>query len=101
MLTNNLLDIKMRNKNRRYSFMAKGKSGQALGTRASFHGAQAKGVRRSFYGGNFMHKRKSNVDQKSQIDEDEDNSIGTDYSDDDNKDLEYRQRNKNLYKTLK
>ena len=33
--------------------------------------------------------------------DDENNSIGTDYSDDDMKDIEYHQRNKELYKILK
>mmetsp|Transcript_19216 Transcript_19216/g.18878 ORF Transcript_19216/g.18878 Transcript_19216/m.18878 type:complete len:88 (+) Transcript_19216:45-308(+) len=87
--------------------MAKGKSVHGLGTlkKGTLYGGQGggapSGLRRSFMGGsNLLAMRKSSVNRKNNLDED-DNSIGTDYSDDDNKDLEYRQRNKELYKTLK
>ena len=50
--------------------------------------------------------RKSSVNKKPKEEEDmqgddDNNSIGTDYSDDDMKDIEYHQRNKELYKILK
>lgn len=46
--------------------------------------------------------RKSSVNKKPKDDDlEENNSIGTDYSDDDMKDIEYHQRNKELYKILR
>lgn len=61
-------------------------------------------LRRSFLDTqNLNGLRKSSVSRPKERkqDDDDNNSIGTDYSDDDVKDLEYRQRNKELYKILR
>jgi len=59
-------------------------------------------IRRSFMDtGKFKGMRQSSVNRESVKKDDDNNSIGTDYSDDDMKDIEYHQRNKELYKILK
>jgi len=104
----NFLELTKPRGKRRASVMYRGNVGKGLG---SFHqgslyggekGGAPSGLRRSFLGAsNLIGMRKSSVNKKFVQDEEEDNSLGTDYSDDDNKELEYRQRNKDLYKTLK
>ena len=48
-----------------------------------------------------MGVRKTSVNKRTKDRNEDNNSIGTDYSDDDMKDIEYNQRNKELYKVLK
>ena len=106
--SNNFLDLQTVKKKRRQSYMMKGSSRENIASlsRPSIYGAgksgAQSGLRRSFLGAsNLMGMRKSSVNRKVNNRDEDDNSLGTDYSDDDNKDLEYRQRNKDLYKTLK
>lgn len=108
MESNNVFDLNEIKKKRRQSFMPSvSGSTKGIGTlkRGDIYGGGAKGapsgIRRSFMGNSMgLAARKSSVNRGKKRDEDGD-SIGTDYSDDDNKDLEYRQRNKDLYKTLR
>lgn len=91
------------NRKRRASVMYSPNPGKQLG---SFYGGDkvvaSGGYRRSFRGSsNLMRMQKYSMNKKFKEKDDDENSLGTDYSDDDNKELEYRQRNKNLYKTLK
>jgi hypothetical protein len=108
MESNNAFDLNEVKRKRRQSFMpSQSGSTKGIGTlkRGDIYGGDAKGapsgIRRSFMGNSMgISARKSSVNRSKKRDEDGD-SIGTDYSDDDNKDLEYRQRNKDLYKTLR
>lgn len=104
----NALEFPTEKRQRRSSYMFKN-SNKGIG---SFHNSDLIGhssrsnvkgsIRRSFMDTHdFGAARKSSVNRKSDFKKDDNNSIGTDYSDDDMKDIEYHQRNKELYKTLK
>lgn len=107
--SNAFLDFPKDERKRRASHIFAG-SNKSIG---SFHNANLYGgagpqntgkgsIRRSFMDTfDVKGSRKGSINKKAKDKDGDNNSIGTDYSDDDMKDIEYHQRNKELYKTLK
>ena len=112
-VSNNLMDYNFDERKRRASNYVKNSNNlsksyyEGSGFSSSSKSNIKTTLRRSFMDAQDVRGiRKSSVNKKPKEEEDmqgddDNNSIGTDYSDDDMKDIEYHQRNKELYKILK